>query len=212
MKRSWGQKWWRWSLHGEESVVKKLLRQRSREELVSTHARRNLLSQISFTFHFSQHGTYTATMTPVLLILALILSLTHATQEVTVELIKAGSGPPVTTSHRYSSHVTLYIKNADGSKTPSGWSTRVSDGAPTDQPFSFQPGVGLITGWTEGVLKMKEGERSWLQVPSEKGYGSQAMGSPGGGGGFYIPANSNLLFDIEILGKESEMMGGTEDL
>ena len=125
--------------------------------------------------------------------------------DVTVDVINAGSGPQVTRDHRYSSHVTLYIKNTDGSKTPSGWSTRKSDGAQVDQPFSFQPGVNLIEGWTEGVLKMKEGERSWLSVPSEKGYGGQAMGSPNGGGGFYIPAHSNLLFDIEILGKESDL-------
>jgi FKBP-type peptidyl-prolyl cis-trans isomerase len=148
-------------------------------------------------------------MSPSVLLAATVLlafSLTLAfAQDVTVDVIKKGSGPPVTTAHRYSSHVTLYIKNDDGSKTPSGWSTRKSDGAATDQPFAFQPGVGLIIGWTEGVLKMTEGERSWLTVPSEKGYGAQSMGSPGGSG-FYIPANSNLLFDIEILGKESDMM------
>jgi len=147
-------------------------------------------------------------MSPSVLLAATVLlafSLTLAfAQDVTVDVIKKGSGPPVTTPHRYSSHVTLYIKNDDGSKTPSGWSTRKSDGAATDQPFAFQPGVGLIIGWTEGVLKMTEGERSWLTVPSEKGYGAQSMGSPGGS--FYIPANSNLLFDIEILGKESDMM------
>lgn len=50
---------------------------------------------------------------------------------------------------------------------------------------------------------LKEGERSWLSVPAEKGYGAQEMGTPNGGG-FYIPANSDLLFDIEILGKEGE--------
>ena len=42
------------------------------------------------------------------------------------------------------------------------------DGAPKDQPFAFQPGVGLIQGWSEGVLQMKEGERAWLHVPSAK--------------------------------------------
>jgi len=103
---------------------------------------------------------------------------------------------PVTRSSRYQSHVTLYIENTDGTKTPSGWSTRVSDGAAKDSPFTFQPGVGLIEGWTEGVLQMKEGERSWLHVPSEKGYGERPMGSQGGA--FYIPANSDLLFDIEV--------------
>ena len=87
-------------------------------------------------------------------------------------------------------------------QTSSGWPTRVSDGAAANAPFAFQPGVGLIEGWTEGVLQMQEGERSWLHVPSAKGYGSREMGSPGGGGGFYIPSNSDLLFDIEILGTE----------
>jgi peptidylprolyl isomerase len=95
--------------------------------------------------------------------------------------------------------VTLYIENADKTRTPSGWSTRKEDGADVDTPFEFQPGVNLIQGWTEGVLQMKEGERALLHVPYSLGYGGQAMGSPGGA--FYIPANSDLLFDIEILGK-----------
>ena len=117
-------------------------------------------------------------------------------KDVTVEVQKSSDGAPVTRSSKYQSHVTLYIENADGTKTPSGWSTRVSDGAAKDSPFAFQPGVGLIEGWTEGVLQMKEGERSWLHVPSEKGYGARPMGSQGGA--FYIPANSDLLFDIEV--------------
>jgi FKBP-type peptidyl-prolyl cis-trans isomerase len=122
-------------------------------------------------------------------------------KDVKVEVQSPGNGPAVTRGTKYSSHVTLYIQNADGTKTPSGWSTRQSDGAPEDQPFPFSPGVGLIEGWTEGVLQMKEGERSWLFVPSEKGYGARELGTPGGPG-FYIPANSDLAFDIEILGKD----------
>lgn len=118
--------------------------------------------------------------------------------KVVVETISAGSGPAVDASQKYASMVTLYIENADGSKTPSGWSTRQADGAAADSPFEFQPGVGLIQGWTEGVLQMNIGQRAWLHVPADKGYGSRPMGSPGGA--FYIPANSNLLFDIEILG------------
>mmetsp|Transcript_32862 Transcript_32862/g.69137 ORF Transcript_32862/g.69137 Transcript_32862/m.69137 type:complete len:152 (+) Transcript_32862:141-596(+) len=139
------------------------------------------------------------------LFLSFLLSLTAFSyaKDVTVTIKSPGNGPSVTGSSRYSSHVTLYIQNPDGSKTPSGWSTRQSDGADKDSPFAFQPGVGLIEGWSEGVLQMKEGERSWLSVPSEKGYGAQSMGSPGGSG-FYIPENSDLLFDIEILGKEGQ--------
>ena len=71
-----------------------------------------------------------------------------------------------------------------------------------DRPFPFQPGVNLIEGWTEGVLKLKEGERALLHVPSDKGYGERSMGGPGQA--FHIPANSNLLFDIEIIGKDGE--------
>lgn len=137
----------------------------------------------------------------VLCLLLCLISIAYA-KDVMVAIQSEGNGPPVTKASRYNSHVTLYIENDDGSKTPSGWSTRKSDGAASDSPFAFQPGVGLIEGWTEGVLKMKEGERSWLHVPSEKGYGAQSVGSQGGS--FYVPPNSNLLFDIEILGKEGE--------
>ena len=124
--------------------------------------------------------------------------------EVRVETQKEApaKSPAVTREHKYLSHVTLYIENEDGSKTPSGWSTRKEDGADVDRPFPFQPGVNLIEGWTEGVLQLKEGERALLHVPSDKGYRERSMGGPGQA--FHIPANSNLLFDIEIIGKEGE--------
>merc|ERR1712238_379721 len=139
------------------------------------------------------------------LITTLLLSLLSvgsamASSTVVVDTVKAGNGPAVTRDHKYQSMVTLYIEDVStGSKTPSGWSTRKEDGADRDQPFDFQPYQGLITGWSEGVVQMVEGERALLHVPSKLGYGSSPMGSPGGA--FYIPANSNLLFDIEILGK-----------
>jgi len=133
---------------------------------------------------------------------AFLVAQTIAAQAVVVEVVSPGSGPQVTTDYRYNSMVTLYIENADKTKTPSGWSTRKEDGAAKDQPFQFQPGVNLIEGWSQGVLQMKEGERAMLHVPSKLGYGARPMGSPGGA--FYIPANSDLLFDIEILGKADE--------
>jgi len=124
---------------------------------------------------------------------------TMAFSQVVVETISPSSGAPVTKEHTYSSMVTLYIEENDKSRTPSGWSTRKEDGAAADSPFQFQPGVNLIQGWTQGVLQMKEGERALLHIPAHLGYGRSPMGSPGGA--FYIPANSNLLFDIEVLGK-----------
>ena len=60
------------------------------------------------------------------------------------------------------------------------------------QPMSFvfknQP---MIPGWDEGVSTMKVGGRRRLVVPPALGYGP--MSRPG------IPANSTLVFDIELL-------------
>ena len=60
------------------------------------------------------------------------------------------------------------------------------------RPFSFEVGNGLvIKGWDESVLAMKEGEKRYVFIPSELGYGSRNAGS--------IPANSTLRFEIELL-------------
>ena len=126
----------------------------------------------------------------IFVIAAALLPAAITALEVKVDTKKAGSGPSVTKAHKYSAHVTLYIEDEDGSRTPSGWSTRKEDGAAADQPFEFQPGVNLIEGWSEGVLQMVEGERADLHVPADKGYGDRPMGAPGGA--FYIPAKSNL--------------------
>jgi len=91
----------------------------------------------------------------------------------------------------FSAHVTLFIEK-EGKLTPSGWSTREPYA-----PFNFTPGRNLIQGWSEGVVRMKVGERSLLHVPAAKGYGPQQMGSRGGA--FFIPANSDLCFDLEVL-------------
>ena len=90
--------------------------------------------------------------------------------------------------------VTLYIEGADGSLTPAGWSTNGPKGT---GPFTFSPGVNLITGWSIGASSMQIGERAKIHVPSAVGYGSQPQGSKGGA--WYIPANSNLCFDLEIV-------------
>jgi len=108
--------------------------------------------------------------------------------EVKVDIVSSAPGHPnVVRGKTYDAHVTLSIELADGKLQPSGWSTRVEDGG-NGSPFKFSPGVGLIAGWTEGVLKMREGERAYLHVPSALGYGSSAQGTAGGS--WYIQALS----------------------
>jgi len=63
------------------------------------------------------------------------------------------------------------------------------------EPFKFILGAGqVITGWDEGLVGMKVGEKRTLTIPPEKGYGDRAVSS--------IPANSTLIFDVELLGIE----------
>ena len=47
---------------------------------------------------------------------------------------------------------------------------------------------------------MREGERAKLHVPAWLGYDQKEQGTKGGA--WYIPAESDLLFDIEVLRKK----------
>jgi hypothetical protein len=135
-----------------------------------------------------------------LLLAAALLQAWAAAPAVRVETVLAAraGAARVVAANRYEAHVTLWLEAADGALTPSGWSTRAEDRG-DGRPFAFQPGQGLIEGWTRGVLEMREGERARIHVPYELGYGTREQGSKGGA--WYIPSKSNLLFDIEILGK-----------
>jgi FKBP-type peptidyl-prolyl cis-trans isomerase len=60
------------------------------------------------------------------------------------------------------------------------------------QPFSFILGKHqVILGWEEGFVGMKVGGKRRIIVPPAVGYGSKEVGG--------IPANSLLVFDVELL-------------
>ncbi len=75
----------------------------------------------------------------------------------------------------------------------------VERGSPIDLPVS-----GVIPGWVEGLQLMHVGEKIKLYIPSELAYGAQSP-SP------TIPANSVLVFDLELLGIKDPAAAGAND-
>ena len=62
-------------------------------------------------------------------------------------------------------------------------------------PLVITLGVGeVIQGWDEGIPGMKVGGKRRLTIPPHLGYGSREIGS--------IPANSTLIFEVELLDVE----------
>ncbi|MBS1150220.1 MAG: peptidylprolyl isomerase FKBP-type [Myxococcaceae bacterium] len=116
----------------------------------------------------------------------------------------APAGPPQAPVTRASGLITQVLKAGDGDEAKQGDKVSVHyvgtlrDGTPFDSsrdrdaPFSFWVGEQqVIAGWDEGILGMREGELRRLTIPPGLAYGSDAK--PG------IPANSTLLFDVELL-------------
>ena len=66
----------------------------------------------------------------------------------------------------------------------------VFDKTATDKTFTYALS-GLIKGWQIGIPYMKKGGKATFFVPSALGYGDVATGP--------IPANSVLIFDIELV-------------
>ena len=104
----------------------------------------------------------------------------------------------------------LYIyKEKEGSDEKPGkndyltiiYEGRLLDGTVFDgtqgQPISFDfPMSQLIEGWQEGLPQFGKGGKGTLIVPPDLGYGKRAIGN--------IPANSVLVFDIELVDFSSE--------
>ena len=114
------------------------------------------------------------------------------------------AAPPADAERTPSGLASKEVQAGTGSQYPSatsqvtvhysGWLTSGSmfDSSVTrGMPATF-PLDGVIRGWTEGLQLMVVGEKRRFWIPGNLAYGSRAR--PG------IPADSMLVFDVELLG------------
>lgn len=103
----------------------------------------------------------------------------------------------------------VFTELGEGSQAKSGdkvsvhYIGKLTDGKEFDNsykrgtPFSFTIGEGkVIKGWDQGIALINVGDKAVFTIPSELAYGPMEI--PG-----LIPANSTLIFEVELLNIES---------
>ena len=102
---------------------------------------------------------------------------------------KVGDGATAKAGDKVEVHYTGWLTTDGGKTKGKKFDSSVDHG----KPFSFPLGAGrVIKGWDEGVAGMKVGGKRTLIIPPDLGYGGDAQGDD-------IPANSTLLFEVELL-------------
>jgi peptidylprolyl isomerase len=97
-------------------------------------------------------------------------------------IIKEGEGPLIEKGKQVVVHYSGFL--LDGTKFDSS--------VERDEPLTFSAGIGqVIPGWDEGLLLLKKGSKAKFIIPSNLAYGDRDLGK--------IPANSTLVFDVEIV-------------
>jgi len=96
------------------------------------------------------------------------------------EVVKEGTGATPTDDNLVKVHYTGTLINGE----------KFDSSKDRNEPAEF-PVKGVIPGWTEALKLMKAGGQYKLAIPAKLAYGAQ--GRPG------IPANSVLLFEVELL-------------
>lgn len=103
-------------------------------------------------------------------------------EDLVKEDITVGTGAEATPGKKVTVHYTGTLTNGQ----------KFDSSLDRGQPFTFDLGSGsVIQGWDIGVAGMKVGGKRKLTIPPHLGYGERANGS--------IPANSTLLFEVQLL-------------
>ncbi|MFB9156453.1 FKBP-type peptidyl-prolyl cis-trans isomerase [Chromobacterium violaceum] len=104
-------------------------------------------------------------------------------EELKIEDLVVGEGKEVVRGALITSHYTGWLE--DGSKFDSSLDK--------GRPFQCVIGTGrVIKGWDQGMMGMRVGGKRRLWVPAHLAYGERQIGDR-------IPANANLVFEIELL-------------
>lgn len=104
------------------------------------------------------------------------------------------------------------IDGAQGGGLPAGWcgsvavhyteyllnGTKIESSRDIDVPVIFTPGLGdLIDGFEQGVIGMRVAATRRIIVPPNLAYGNEVRRNTAGA--IVVPANSTLVYDIEVL-------------
>jgi len=102
-------------------------------------------------------------------------------------VIRKGEGPTAKPGDKVTVHYSGYF--TDGRMFDSSVERAM--------PISLKAGTGqVIKGWDEALLKLPKGTKARIILPPALAYGDREIGP--------IPANSTLVFDIEIIEVESQ--------
>ncbi len=117
--------------------------------------------------------------------LALVVAASAALAgELIVEDLVVGTGQPARYGDTVSVHYEGWFENGE----------RFDSSLERGQKFVFQLGARqVIKGWELGIEGMKVGGKRRLVIPPELAYGEREVG------GGLIPANSTLIFEVELL-------------
>jgi FKBP-type peptidyl-prolyl cis-trans isomerase len=110
---------------------------------------------------------------------------TQAVQQLVINDVQVGTGATAATGDTVTVHYVGRLQS--GVEFDSSYKQ--------GQPFTFTIGEGrVIPGWEEGIVGMAEGGSRILVIPPRLAYGNRVVGP--------IPANSTLVFAVELLSVE----------
>jgi FKBP-type peptidyl-prolyl cis-trans isomerase FkpA len=126
------------------------------------------------------------------------VQVTEAGPQLLMEDLRPGAGTEAAPGMSLAVHYTGWLHEP----TALGYRGRQFDSSrDRGSPFAFTLGAGrVIRGWDIGLIGLKVGGLRRLVIPPELAYGNRDVGNG------LIPPNSTLVFEVELLGVESNIL------